>query len=58
MLAKLYDDHPGIFDDLMGYFNTSVLPDVHQQPGEGAEVAEDELPTGLSQRDIDFMENW
>ncbi|KAG8686998.1 hypothetical protein FRC08_012201 [Ceratobasidium sp. 394] len=57
MLSRLHERHPRIFEGLIEYLNMVVLPDIHRQPGEGAEVMGVRLERGLSQRDIDFMEN-
>ncbi|QRW13307.1 hypothetical protein RhiLY_12306 [Ceratobasidium sp. AG-Ba] len=59
LMEAVYEDHPDTFDDLMTYFNRSVLPTLYPPEGEEMPYEHGAIPppdAGMTQLDVAFME--
>ncbi|QRV85602.1 hypothetical protein RhiJN_13620 [Ceratobasidium sp. AG-Ba] len=59
LMEAVYEDHPDTFDDLMTYFNRSVLPTLYPPKGEEMPYEHGAIPppdAGMTQSDVAFME--
>ncbi|QRV78902.1 hypothetical protein RhiJN_06917 [Ceratobasidium sp. AG-Ba] len=59
LMEAVYEDHPDTYDDLMTYFNRSVLPTLYPPEGEEMPYEHGAIPppdAGMTQLDVAFME--